>query len=361
MNATAEPLDAEAGDEGSIADEVTVDDKEDNTSLESLTHNGKHASLAVLTVLMESILVGRAAEKALEEIELPSEGALWIAPRFGWMLSRIKVGRKELGANGERLQMPVHLEWTEPVRVVAEDETFVADWLTSSMGHLEHGSAQVSTSRSLYEPDVEVDEHSVPLTVRLPLESEIEMRHRLAQLAEQGRHAMWELKMTWEPRVRSLVYKAHASSCIDISEFTGAEMVLLDRTAIDSVVDEFMYGVDDDAGKMHRIFEKVLLPQSMQKVDPLRYINAAVRRDAAEAVRQKIGDNRTGRKIRAVARELDSPDLDAVVEAVRELYPRDKISVKRVHAALTVAPDPMAGRWSNHHADGTEVEFADPS
>lgn len=360
MTEAARVVEADPG-AGDQDDEVSVDEREDNTSLQALANNGKHASLAVLAVLIETIIVGRDAERALAEFDLPSEGALWVAPRFGWMFSAINVGRKDLGANGEQLQMPVHLEWGETVKVLPADDTYKAEWLTSSMGHAEHASTEVTTSRSLYEAEIEVNEHSIPVCVRLPLESEMELRSRLVTMVEQGKHALWELKTTWEPRVRSLVYKAHASSCIDISNFTGAEMVLLDETAIEAVVDEFMYGAGDDVGKMHRVIEKVLLPQSMQKVDPLRYMNAALRRDAAEAVRQKIGDNRTGRKIRAVAKELDSPDVDAVVAAVRELYPRDKISERRVMAALTIAPDPMAGRWSNHHADGSEVEFEDPS
>lgn len=340
-------------------EDAPVDELIDNTELATLSNNGKHASLAVLAVLMESIMVGRDAQVVLDTVDLPSEGTLWVAPRFGWMLSKIKVGRKELGANGERLQMPVHLVWTDPIAVLPADVAYEAEWLTTSMGHVEHGSATVTASRSLYDAETEFNLDSIPISVRLPIESNHELRHRLEQLVEHGKHALWELKMTWEPRVRSLIYKAHASSCIDISEFTGAEMVLLDETAIESVVDEFMYGEDGDVGKMHRVIEKVLLPQSMQKVDPLRYINAALRRDAAEAVRQKIGDNRTGRKIRAVAKELDSPDIDAVIAAVRELYPREKIASQRVLAALTIAPDPMAGRWSNHREDGSEVEYAD--
>ena len=68
---------------------------------------------------------------------------------------------------------------------------------------------------------------------------------------------------------------------------------------------------------------------------------------------------RIGRKIRAVAADLDQRDVGAVVEAMREMYPKDKVSTDRVVAALSVQPDPMSGRWSTSHADGSESEFAD--
>lgn len=331
----------------------------DDTSLSGLADNGKHASLAVLTMLLEAILVGRSAEQLLGAGDLPEEAALFVAPRFGWMFAKIAVGRKEIGANGDRLLMPVHLEWNETLHLLADGETHTAEWLTSSMGHIEHGTTTVTTTRALFDAESDLDGSSIPTATRAPLESASELRTRLVTLAEQGHQAMWELKSMWESRVRSMVYKAHASSCIDISEYAGTDMVLLDETSIESIVDEFMYGEGEDPGKMHRVIEKVLQPQSMLKVDPLRYMNAAVRRDAAEAVRQRIGDNRVGRKVRAVARELGKPDVDAVVTAVRAMYPRDKISHDRVRAALTVGPDPMAGRWSDHHADGSSAQYAD--
>ena len=82
------------------AAEEADDLPEDDANLSVLSANGKHASLWTLTEWMHRILAWRAAEEILAADELPAYGGLFVPESFGWMYSKIDVGRKEKGAAG---------------------------------------------------------------------------------------------------------------------------------------------------------------------------------------------------------------------------------------------------------------------
>lgn len=331
---------------------------EDDANLSVLAANGKHASLWTLTEWMHRILAQRVAERLLAG-DLPDYGALFVPESFGWMYSKIDAGRKEIGPDGGRLTLPVRLEWSEPVAILTQNTELA--WGTASMGHLESGACKVVLDELRHSEDehVDRDEHGIPVAAVVAVDPEHVLRRRLQVVVDEGKQAYWEMLQTMEPRVKLMLRRAHVGVSRDICEFQGMpDRLLLDETALEAVVTDFILGTGDEIGKLRAIIEKILTPASMHRVDPLRYINRAIRRDAAEAIRRQVGDPRIGRKIRSVSKDLDVRDVAAVVEAMRDLYPKDKVSTDRVVAALSVQPDPMSGRWSTSHADGSESEFA---
>ncbi len=332
--------------------------EEDDENLSALAVNGRHASLWTLTELLHRIVVGRLAARLVEEGDLPVSGGLFVPESFGWMCSKINVGRKDNGRNGERLSMPVRLEWSEPLAVLTENTELV--WSTLSMGHDESGVCKVVLDDVGFEDQVEKDEFGVPVFASVVTEPERVLRQRLTVIAEEGEMARWELRSLMAPRVRLMLRRAHFGVSHEVCAFQGMpDRLLLDEVALESVITDFLYGVEGRIGKLDAIVEKILTPESMRRVDPLRYVNRAVRRDAAEAIRQRVGDPRIGRRIRDVARDLDLRDVESVVAAVRDLYPKDKVSTDRVAAALSVQPDPMSGCLSMTRSDGFDSDFVD--
>lgn len=350
-----------AVEEWSPGDGESEDTEASPLLLDTVSAHGQHASLMTMCEWLHDIIVGNAAAEMLENLDdIPDEGGLWVPPSYGWMFSAINVGRKDRGANGERLRLPVRLEWDTPIVVLTRSalkSKRKVSWLTYSMGHSGAGDCTVGLSESLFDPQTVITDAFIPTEALVPMNPRHQIIAELEALVETKRESYWNLMANLEPLAVTYVKKAHSWLSRSVGSLTGFEdMPLLDRTAQEQVRCDFMYGNDaEPVSKLERIVARLLDPASMRKVDPLRYLNAAMRRDTQEAVRQAVGDNRVGVRLRDLAKNLGSTDVEVVVAAARELWPKDRISDDRVIAALSVRPDPMASRWHVTHTDGSEV------
>lgn len=328
-----------------------IGDREEAEADNPLSNHGRHASLMVITDWLHDILVGRVAQQMLDDkVELPAKGAIYVPPSYGWMFSAISVGRKDRDMNGDRMLMPVRLVWDKQIFIMDAEKARRAktlSWSTNSMGHDESGKCRVECAKTSDGEDVvTLSDSLVPSEVTVPIVSRRELKNQLLELAEGRRSGYWNLASYFEPVAVILIKRAHSYLSKSVGLLTGQEdRPLLDAVALEQIRTHFMYDTYEEKGKFAMMIERVLDPSSMRKVDPLRYINAAMSRDAKENVRKALGDNRTGHRLRVLAADLGSTDIEVVVAAARQLWPKESIDVKRVDAALNVKPDPMATRW----------------
>ena len=82
----------------------------------------------------------------------------------------------------------------------------------------------------------------------------------------------------------------------------GAPVV--DQVKLDQLRDQMMFGDDTHSSAAERLLKLCTSPGTFRRVDPLRYLTTAIRRDATTAVRRAIGDPHIGPKVRGLAREL---------------------------------------------------------
>lgn len=315
--------------------------------LDVLSTNGRHASLAVMCGLLHSVIVGRAAESLLAEgpEALPEMGGLWIAPSFGWLVPRIDVGRKDRGPRGTRLRLPVRLQWphvieTVPISATRRPATF--GWVTTSMGHHGIGETQIHLSYGLDTWEVAESEAGIPVQAYGPVMTREQMWAHLLRVYDEGVTAEFEFIMGLEKRVSTALARAHSSLAREVADYTGIQAPLLDSTKIEKVRDQMLLGLDGQNAKVRQMLNRLIDPITLNKVDPWKYIEVALRRDAKEELRREIGDPRVGAKVREVHKSLGYPDLDHLVSVFREMYPKAHLSHDRARAALDVRSDPMA-------------------
>lgn len=311
------------------------------------THD-RHPSLVDLCGRLERILVGRAAARLLESPEaLPEHGGLWVAPMWSWVFSRIHVGRKDRAGDGSRFRLPIRAEWSAgEVVVVTEKSAVLQEWTTAGLGHSGLGVTEVRLA------DVETDqmvreETGLPISVALPRRSRRELVSRLTEMVEDAKRAHWESLAWIEPFVERALTNAHAAVSNELQVNPGRFSSVLDETKLKMIADHMLLGDDSHQGKVSLLLEKCLAPSTFVRCEPVRYIKEALRRDANNEVRRALGDPHIGTKVRAIARLLGPrANIDQVVEEYRRQYPSDRLSHARASAALSVAPDAMAG-WSD--------------
>ncbi|GAB2734341.1 hypothetical protein [Nocardioides pakistanensis] len=315
----------------------------------------RHATLHSLTDRLHAILVGQAAEALLSRPEgLPDEAGLWVTPSWVWLFSRVDVGRKDRALDGSRLRLPVRLDWSQgPLVFVAEGEKRVCGWTAAGLGHSGTGTVSVSVSPSAVLDAIEADiDTGLPQQVVLAVRGRVALVTELERLVEEGRSARWSAMLYLEPYIESALHRAHASVAHELSVASGEPQKLLDETKLASIRDRMLLGDEDHPGKIAQLLDRCLKPTTFAKVEPLKYIKESLRRDANTEVRRAIGDPHIGHKVRRVAREIGTDDLDQIIATYRERYPNDRLSKQRAAAAMSVAPDAMASWWGLHPTFG---------
>jgi hypothetical protein len=176
----------------------------------------------------------------------------------------------------------------------------------------------------------------------------------LNALVKSGESARWEMLQELEPKLKSFAHQAHSAVSYEIGLSTGVVEPMLDELGLEQIVDAMMYGElqdeDDETGErekgkpsaMFRLIELCLEPDCFLKVDPLKYMTKHMRRDAETQIRRRLGDPHIGPKIREIARRHPRAEITDIVEAYREVYPKDRLSLPRARAALSVSPSASA-------------------
>jgi hypothetical protein len=315
--------------------------------------NRKHPSLEVLCTRLERIMHGLAAKAILDAGELPERAGIVTLPVWSWEHPLIDVGRKDKAhGTGERMLMPVRNAWDTPSVVLVADEAVPVSYRTRGMGH-----ATAGQSKLVRRPG----EAPVAAVTALPSLAEpvfvgagIKSRNAayLNALVKAGEAAHWDVLTDLEPKLRSSVFQAHLFVCYEIGLSTGIVEPMLDELGLEQIVDTMMYGeiLDEDAGErekgkpsaMFRLIELCLEPDCFVKVDPLKYMTKHMRRDAETQIRRRLGDPHIGPKIREIARRNPRAEITDIVEAYREVYPKDRLSLPRARAALSVSPSASA-------------------
>lgn len=321
----------------------------------SVDSNRKHPSLAVLCTRLEKILHGQAAQSMLAAGDFPERAGVVTLPVWSWMHPLIDVGRKDKAhGTGERMLMPVRNTWDTPVVVLVTEETVPVSYRTRGMGHATAGQSKL-VRRPGADPVVPVTAvPSLAEPVFVGAQARTSTVAQLTSLVKAGESARWEILQDLEPKLRATVYKAHSSVSYEIGLSTGVVEPMLDELGLEQVVDAMMYGElqdeDDvcgerDKGKpsaIFRLIELCLAPDCFLRVDPLRYMTKHMRRDAETQIRRRLGDPHIGPKIREIARRHPRAEIADIVEAYRVVYPKDRLSLPRARAALSVSPSASA-------------------
>lgn len=297
---------------------------------------------------LSRVLAGDAAS-ALLAAELPLRAGVVVLPSWVWESPQIDVGRKDHAQGGGRLRLPIRVQWDSgPVQVVPLGDTVKTFWQAEGLGIAQAGQTSISCTPGSKESPQHV--------LGVPPDSVIvedvprsDLVAKLAAMVQDGAVARWEAVGLLETYVSSAVSKAHAYISKDVG---GADAPpLLDQIALDEVCDQMVVGSierGEDRSPLLRIVDNSLRPEAYLRVDPARAAQLALRRDAQQLVRRKVGDPKAGSKIRALARAMGftMPYRDVQVQAIlaeyRLRHPAEKMGIDRVRAALSVAPTMMS-------------------
>lgn len=317
--------------------------------------NRKHPSLEVLCARLERIMHGQAAKAILAAGNLPERAGIVTLPAWSWEHPLIDVGRKDKAhGTGERMLMPVRNTWDAPMVLLVADEAVPVSYRTRGMGHATAGQSKLVRRPGLAPVSAVTTLPSLAEPVFVGAGIQSRNIAYLNALVKAGDNARWEMLSDLEPKLRSTVYKAHSSVSYEIGLSTGVVEPMLDELGLDQIVDAMMYGElqdeDDETGErdkgkpsaIFRLIELCLEPECFLRVDPLRYMTKHMRRDAETQIRRRLGDPHIGPKIREIARRHPRAEIADIVEAYREVYPKDRLSLPRARAALSVSPSASA-------------------
>ena len=180
----------------------------------------------------------------------------------------------------------------------------------------------------------------------VPVLTEIsgDVRTVLDGLVERGREARWEFLLWLQPTVSSALVRAHSSIRAEMGDPAAGTLrgPLVDQVKLDQLRDQMLFGDDTHSAAAERLLTLCAAPGTFRRVDPLRYLTTAIRRDAMTTLRRAIGDPHVGPKVRGLARELGTTDVDTIVAAYRRRWPGDHLAADRAGQALSVGSDAMA-------------------
>lgn len=309
----------------------------------------RHPTLDRVCTWFEAILHGREAEELLKDPEAIPEGSgIALLPVWQWAAPLIDVGRKGVGYDGRELLMPVRNEWAGGSVQIVSGESRQVTCRSLGLGHRSAGQTMIVQRPGTLPVTHVPGMPSMSNPVFVGSGSRFRVISALKAIAEAAKTARWELLTFIEPEVRSLVARAHSAVSHEMGLHSGSILPVLDEQGLESVVNTMLFGYQDKKdewkpGSVFRLIDLCLAPECFQRVDPLRYMTAHLRRDAESVIRRKIGDPHIGPKVREVARRNPTADINEIVELYRQVYPRDKLSTGRAQEALSAGPDAMAG------------------
>lgn len=285
------------------------------------------------TDALTAMTVGDAAAKLAASAPVDS-GYVVVLPVFHWVQAAVNVGRKDRGPSGERLPMPLRVDYTDgPVQFV-----------TTSRHQAVHGVGLGLTVDQV----VTVDPRQQDVGAWFFTSCHESTQETLGRLVEAGERARWEALMQAEPLALAAVKHAeYALSCSVFGDRTSRHLV--DAESLLAISHALVFGVCNDdktvrgLSSAERIIEKSLRPGCFRGVDPLRYLWKNLVRDADPLLRAKVDDPRFGSLVRRVSRDIGSVDPQAVHSAIQEMTDRHSLpSVNVVRLALTTGSIPEA-------------------
>ena len=288
---------------------------------------------------LEQVIWGLDADRILAAADtLPATGALARLPVWLWTEPLINIGRKATTRTGRRAHMPVRISRPAGSLVlVAEGAARFGTWSAAGLGVQRAGATTVACT-PLAQP---ATDPSDPCTddLAFPPSGRRQLLHRLRRISADGLKARWDVLLGLEPYAQAAVADAHVYVCAELAGQDGQSRPLLDRIGLRHITDTLLLG--DAAGPptragstAHRIVDRCLTEDAFVRVDPQRLVRTWLRRDAEQAIRVHVGDPRVGPKVRAVARELGTADLSAIIAAYRRRHPADELGPRRAAAAL---------------------------
>lgn len=305
-----------------------------------------HPTLRKVTAAISLMVRGRAAQRLLDNPELvPDRAAILVSRSWQWLHPRVDVGRKNKAPGGAIYVMPCRIAWSGgEVRLVEPGEQLQLLWVLAGLGHTARGQVdvRVDDTRAIVSR-----EGSELLTGSLAVRDRDEILAWARNMVELANAAHWLMMINLGRYLPGALDRAHAVVRADVlGEHPRTHIPLLDQTKLQSLADEMLLGEDDRPGSVPRLLEKLLSPVAFTRADPLRVIQVFLNRDAKAAVQAAVGDPHIGPKVRKVAREIGTTDVEAVVAAYSERHPGDRLGTKRAADALSVAPDAMAS-WAS--------------
>lgn len=311
----------------------------------------RHPTLVRVCAWLEAIIHGREADRLLNDPTALS-GATGIAllPAWQWAEPLIEVGRKDRAYDGSSLLLPVRNTWTDGPVALLSGESLTASYRFAGLGHTGAGQARIiqhQTGGFKVSAGESMPSLGTPLFVGTGTQRQI--RSALEAVRTAGNDAQWEMMVTFvEPWVRMLSQRAHSAVSYEIAGAADDFRPVLDEQGIESVVNTLMLGDEDRRGNwrpgaVHRMIDLCLKPDCFLRVEPLRYMDKHLRREAEAVIRRQLGDPHIGPKVRKVARAHPRANVHEIVELYRQAYPNDCLSEDRACDALSAGPDVMAG------------------
>lgn len=271
----------------------------------------------------------------------------------------------DMGRKGSAGTVPVRVAYEPPDGhgdgpvVLAPPEGVDVPWRAVGAGWDVSGTLKLTAARGWRQPDA-VREVStldrlpgdLPSDMVVALSSWKATSARLRELAEDGAQAHWESLQEFRAMTRTYIWRARAKI---LGFVERGEMVLpwqdrgrearrqwLTTRDIDTLADQVVYGAADVQGRAERLLERLLVPTTFERVDPLRYVTKSLSCSAGQAVSRHLGDPAVGTKVRLVADKMgispawppSSDDLDLVLKEYRATYPQHKLGRTRALQAL---------------------------
>ena len=300
---------------------------------------GRHVSLHTLTRNLHRSLVGDRAAELLKNVPaLPRRGGVLVTPSWTWRFPRIDVGHKGYNSDGERVLLPVRVTWdTSPVVVLERDEIFETGFAYSGMGVSGSGVSSITyTTEDVHANDT----NEVPDSLSVKIQYKGKVVEELERLVADGQQAQWDIMAQLMPFVETAVEATHRYVSAEVSP-NGQPV--LDTTGREHIVTTLMYGNDESGQSMIlNLLDRCKQPGTFLKVDPWMFMRRAISSAAESAIRRSIQDPHIGRKIRRVAEEIGTTDVDIVVDEYNKRFPKDRLARRRAEKALSAGSDVMA-------------------
>ena len=256
-----------------------------------------------------------------------------LLPVWLWLVPRIDVGRKG-HQGGQELLLPVRVAFAGGS--VTSPETTSVTFSIAGLGHQSRGTAEITPDGRIHLGE---DFGSHPV-------ASVRAVGGVEQVVVAGKLAWWEILTQFEKMIRVYIPRVQSAVRGELSEFAGWDIpLLLGPTDVDVIVDRIILGEGNSTSRASRLIERCLDPTSFRRVDLVKYIATALRRDAEDEVRKRIGDPYSGRKIRLFAHQRGLSDPAAVLEQYTLAYPGEHMGLDRVQAALALASAPGAS-WT---------------
>lgn len=316
----------------------------------------RHKDLETICGRLHRIMVGRTAASILDNEDIPEKGSLARLPSWCWRQPLIDMGRKQKDSMGNStLLMPIRLNWTGGVIQVISDSATVN-------GHIMRSSTANGQAIGLGHDEARSLETSADPLHPVSRESLIAI---LEGLVEQGERAEWDQIAWLEPSVRRLVMRKHAHVSKEIhafstqalSRYENEELPVQDEVDLEEIINQMILGVEpeDDSltpeeriklmresSSVFRLIDLCIRPDCFRRVDPIKYMEQHLARDAESAIRARLGDPHIGPKVRRVSLLHPDASLEELIAIYNELYPNDHLAETRANDALWVKPSPDA-------------------